>query len=170
MTVHTLANGCVVPLEELSLRQAKRHVELIAGAANATVCFRFIHDSDRSVEAIKAEGKLDLYWPAIEAYQAQGFGVFVVVNEGGDRADQITKIRAAFIDADGIPEPVEWHVPPDFRVVRDDLHWHAYWLVKDLAVGDFRQAQQRLSCFRCVGIACLAPRGGDTDGDTNCVR
>ena len=34
---------------------------------------------------------------------------------------------------------MEWHIEPDFIVKRDETHWHAYWLVDDMAVEDFRE-------------------------------
>jgi len=144
-TVHNFPLAPTIPLDALSLEQAERHVALVAGSGEAMVCLRLIHDSDRDAEAIKLEGSVRGLWPEIEARQAQGFGVFVVVNEGGHKASEITRIRAAFIDADGLPLPNEWHVRPAFLVQRDDTHWHAYWPVAGLAVEDFRDTQQRLA-------------------------
>jgi hypothetical protein len=142
--VQVLPGGEAIPFDAMSLKQAQRHVELIAGSPDAEVFFRFIHDSDRSAPAIPVKGTVAQLWSGIQARQAQGYGVFFVVNEGGGRAKEITRIRAAFVDADGIPEPVDWHVAPDFMVRRDELHWHAYWPLKGLPVEEFRDAQQRL--------------------------
>jgi hypothetical protein len=136
-------------LDAMDRRQAERMIELIAGSRFASVCFRLIHEQDRDAEAVKFEGKLDQYWSGIEARQGSGYGAFFVINEGGDRSNQITKVRGCFIDADNRREPEEWewHVKPDFVVRRDETHWHAYWLVSDLPVERFREVQKRLAAY-----------------------
>jgi hypothetical protein len=97
-------------------------------------------------------GTLDQVWDDLvahqngTAYEGQegGWGVFVVVNEGGRNKKSITRVRALFIDGDGIPLPLRWHCEPDFIVQRDETHWHAYWLVDDCPVEAFEAAQKRL--------------------------
>ncbi len=130
---------------ELNMNAAQRHIELISGTSDAAVRFRLIHDRDKTKPAIKLRGSLWDCWPDIEAAQSNGYGVFVVVNEGGDTDAEISEIRAIFIDADNVAMVERWHVPPDFVVQRDDLHWHAYWLITDLPVAQFRQLQKRLA-------------------------
>jgi hypothetical protein len=131
----------------LSLADAERYIELLTGRADTVMCWRFIHDHDRSADAIKADSAIRLIWPGIVAHQNEGFGVFAVVNEGGQSAREITRVRAMFIDADGIPFPLFWHQPPAFRVVRDELHWHAYWPVTDMPVEGFKEGQRRAAAF-----------------------
>ena len=59
--------------------------------------------------------------------------------------DEITSVRALFIDEDGTKRsPETWHASPDFVVRRDETHWHAYWRVADLGTAEFREAQRRL--------------------------
>ncbi|HEX3920068.1 MAG TPA: AAA family ATPase [Caulobacteraceae bacterium] len=127
------------------LALARRHVEMIAGSPDATVNVRLIHARDRDREAHRLNGSLAGLWPEIEAAQSDGFDVFVVVNEGGDRDEDISRVRAVFVDADDVPMPGAWHAKPDFIVRRDATHWHAYWRVEGLAVEDFRDAQKRLA-------------------------
>ncbi len=133
----------------LALRrdQASRHVELLTGSADASVCLRLIHDSDRAATAVNLDGTLTQHWPRIVAAQAEGFGVFLVINRGGHRSEDITHIRAQFIDADDAPMPEEWewHLAPDFTVRRDPTHWHAYWRAADIAPADFKACQRRLA-------------------------
>jgi len=76
-----------------------------------------------------------------------GAGIFVTVNRTdgrGRRAENITGIRALFVDGDNRSKPDPWHLKPDLLVVRDALHWHAYWLCRDLPVNEFCNAQKRL--------------------------
>jgi len=90
-------------------------------------------------------GTLTDLWPEIKIAQTEGYGVFVVVNEGGHDDDSITGIRAVFIDGDDIPMPKTWHVQPSFFVQRSATQWHAYFFVRDMPVESFRPAQLRLA-------------------------
>lgn len=72
-------------------------------------------------------------------------GVFVTVNETdlrGRRATNVRSVRALFIDTDGFI-PQSWHLEPSI-VVRSNNGIHAYWLVDDCSLDDFRDAQKRL--------------------------
>lgn len=124
---------------------AARHVELLTGDPETPMHLRFLHDSDKSKPAATRFGAIKSLRHEIEAFQAQGYGAFLVPNEGGNTDAEITNVRAVFVDADGIPLPDRWHVKPDFLVQRDATHWHAYWLVADLPVERFREVQQRLA-------------------------
>jgi hypothetical protein len=125
---------------------ARAHVELLTANPNATIRLRLIHDSDRNAPAQLLYGRLDELWPQIDAAQAGGYGVFVVVNEGGNSDAEISCVRAVFVDADDVLlSKIKWHVPPDFIVQRDATHWHAYWRVNSLEVERFRDVQKRLA-------------------------
>lgn len=125
---------------------AERFVELLTGWADTDVCLRLIHDRE-DAPAIKLRGTVNELWPQVEAAPAQGRGVFIVVNEGGDTDEDITGIRALFIDGDDIPLPQdwEWHQPPDWTVSRGPERWHAYWRVADCTPAQFSEAQKRLA-------------------------
>jgi len=125
---------------------ALRHVELVAGLPDATIDVRLIPDADKSKPTRKLRGTLHDLWSEIDAAQADGYGVFLVVNDGGNADADTTEIRAAFIDADGTSlAAVAWHLAPDFLVQRSDAHWHAYWRTVDLPVPQFRDVQKRLA-------------------------
>ena len=102
------------------IQTARRYVEALTGDADAPMNVRLIHDSDKSMPAAKRHGTVASLGPEIEAFQAQGYGVFVVVvNEGGNSDQEITGVRVGFVDADGIPLPDKWHLQPDFIIQRD---------------------------------------------------
>jgi hypothetical protein len=122
---------------------ATRHIELLTGSADTPVCARMLHPGDGS--ARKLSGTIEDLWPTILDAQAKGFDAYVVVSEGGQRGEDITQIRAVFVDADGIPIPKTWHLEPSFLVVRDATHWHAYWLTDDVTVAQFSEVQKRLA-------------------------
>lgn len=126
---------------------AARQIELLTGSPETPCNFRLIHDKGRAAPARKLYGSLDAVWPAIAEANGQGYGVFIVPNEGGDADADITKVRALFIDADNAPPPDAFHMPPSFIVRRDETHWHAYWTCDDLSPGEFKQAQKRLITY-----------------------
>jgi hypothetical protein len=72
--------------------------------------FRLIHDTDRTRPAVKLYGTLDQHLQQLLRMNAQGYGVFLVVNRTdgqGQSAQNITRVRAVFTDQDsaGIPDP-----------------------------------------------------------------
>jgi hypothetical protein len=126
---------------------AARHIELLTGDPGASLCFRMFGGS--YPQGRNLNGTLAQVWDEIVAGQEQGAQVFVLPNAGGHTDAEITAIRPLFIDMDGKLLPDSWHVEPDFDflVIRDDTHWHAYWLVQDMDVGDFKAAQRRLAAY-----------------------
>lgn len=135
-----------VPKTQLDFAAASRFIELIAGP-DASVWFRLIHDKDKSMPAILLFGTLSEHMQRIKTAQGEGYGAFMVINEGGNKDAEITNVRAVFIDADDTQLPASWHVPPDFIVQRDDSHWHAYWIANDFPVEEFKSMQKRLAEF-----------------------
>jgi hypothetical protein len=131
------------PLDDLEA--AFRHAELLTGSRDTKMHARCIHDQNRKAPAHKLFGNIENLWAEMQAKQEAGYGVFIVVNEGGDTDTAIINVRAVFVDADDVPLPTTWHVAPDFFVQRDATHWHAYWRVLDLAPADFSRIQKRLA-------------------------
>ena len=123
-------------------RPAQQHVRLLTGSADTPINVRMIYG--QGGHAYSLSGPVADLWPQIEAGQAKGYNAYLVVNEGGDDDASITRVRAVFIDADGLPMPKAWHAEPDFIVTRDATHWHAYWVVTNLQVDGFKTAQRRL--------------------------
>lgn len=124
----------------------ERQIEILTGSKDAEICIRLIHDKIRDHSAArKLQGNIQNLWPEIERAQEDGFGVFLVVNGGGQRDADINEIRAAFIDGDDIPMPSSWHVEPSFFVKRSATRWHAYWLAEQMDVAQFENLQKRLA-------------------------
>ena len=95
---------------------------------------------------------------------ANGAGVFVTVNETdgtGRKAANIIRVRALFVDLDGSPlEPVMEHaIAPNITIESSPRRFHAYWLVEDCPLDQFKPAQQRLALQFCGDKAvCDLPR------------
>ena len=80
-------------------------------------------------------------------HNERGAAAYVVVNDGGDVDADISRIRAVFADLDGAPlEPVErCGLEPHVIVETSPGKYHAYWIVRDLPVTEFRGVQRRIA-------------------------
>lgn len=93
---------------------------------------------------------LQQYADALAADNAAGRGVFVVVNEGGHKGAEITRVRAVFADLDGAPlEPVlACALLPHIVVESSPGRFHAYWLCDGLPLAQFADVQRSIAaCF-----------------------
>lgn len=100
----------------------------------------------------------------LAALNQQGAGVFMCINEtngNGRKAENVTRVRALFVDLDGAPlRPVLEHTsPPDIIVESSPGKWHAYWRVQDCPLDQFKPAQQKLAAlFHGDPSVCDLPR------------
>ncbi len=81
-------------------------------------------------------GSFDEHTQKLKKLNEAGAGVFVAVNETdgkGRRKDNITRVRALFVDLDGAPiEPVQSAPTPAHIIVASSPgKYHAYWRVTD---------------------------------------
>ena len=92
-------------------------------------------------------GTLDQHAAALAADNAVGRGCFVVINEGGHKAADITRTRALFADLDGADlEPVlAGPLLPHIVVESSPARWHCYWLCDGLPLDQFRGVQQAIA-------------------------
>ncbi|MCL1857675.1 MAG: phage/plasmid primase, P4 family [Oscillospiraceae bacterium] len=94
-------------------------------------------------------GKIGTLTDTLRKHNAQNRGIFFVVNYGGDSDAEITRINAVFVENDSlsIDEQIrqleEFSLPPSL-MVKTAKSVHAYWLVKDAPVSDFRRLQKKL--------------------------
>ncbi len=107
------------------LKFSETQVRLLTGHPDTPMHIRLIHDSERSAPASKLYGTVRERWREIERGQDAGYGVFIVVNGGGDDDASITNFRAVFIDADGRPRyGTDKSVHNPSRVMRLAGTWH----------------------------------------------
>lgn len=81
---------------------------------------------------------------------AQGAGVFVMVNRGdgaGRKAGNVQAIRAVFLDLDGAPLAPVMNAPilPSIVCESSPGKHHAYWPVAEMPLADFPSAQRALA-------------------------
>lgn len=96
------------------------------------------------------QGSFAQHAPVLAQINAQGAGVFVMVNEGdqkGRKKENVIRARALFVDLDGSPLAPVVHaaVKPHLVVESSPGRYHAYWLVKDCALDQFPQLQAALA-------------------------
>lgn len=99
----------------------------------AAFAFRVLPEgAESSAKASNYVGTVEQLLPVLEQKNSQGCGVFVAINEGGQRASDITRVRAVFADTDGAPlEPIVAALKPHIIVESSPGRWHVYWLVAD---------------------------------------
>lgn len=79
----------------------------------------------------------------------QGAGIFLMVNEGdlkGRKTENVIRVRALFADLDGVPvEPVlNAKLKPHMVIESSPCRYHAYWLVHDCPLDQFKRLQKAL--------------------------
>jgi hypothetical protein len=116
-------------------------------------CFQTFDDSkarrDRTLTKI-LHGTLAEHAAELERLNQKGAGIFVTVNEtdgAGRMNENITRVRALYVDLDGAPlGPVQAHkVHPHIVIETSPGRWHAYWRVDGMALEHFTPAQEALS-------------------------
>lgn len=102
-------------------------------------------------------GSFEEHSPELARLNELGAGIFVMVNAGdgivhdGSKtcrtAANVIRIRALFVDLDGAPiGPVLTSGRlPDWVVQSSPGKWHAYWIVDDCRLDQFRSAQTALA-------------------------
>lgn len=92
-------------------------------------------------------GTLYEHWDTLTRASQSGAGVFVTVNETdrqGRKTANITRVRAVFVDTDGADiEPIR-AAQPHILVESSPGNYHAYWLVSDAPLDEFKGAQKAM--------------------------
>lgn len=116
----------------------------------SSFCFRvFDDDEDRKDKSRARKFNGDLTKLAYELGKAneQGCGVFAVVNDGGQDAASIVRVRSVFADLDGAPlDPVlTCGLEANLIVESSPGKYHAYWLVNGLSLEQFSGVQRAIA-------------------------
>lgn len=127
--------------------QANAFLKLLDRQAD-TFVFRVLPEgAGNGVKPSNHTGRIADLWPKLEQMNNQGGGVFVTINEGGRRANEITRVRAVFADTDGAPlEPIKAALEPHIVVESSPNRWHVYWLVQpDFPLDQFGAVQAAIA-------------------------
>jgi len=92
-----------------------------------------------------------------------GAGIFVTVGRtdgSGRKKENITGIRAVFLDLDGVPLPEEWPLKPHLIIESSPGKYHAYWWVESgFPMDQFESTQKAIAAkFNGDKAVCDLPR------------
>lgn len=132
--------GGTAPASQQDYAHASAYVTLLTGRdpAAAEIDARIIHDSNKGQLAQSRRGTLLQLWPWMTAAQAQGYGVFVNINEMdglGHKLENVRAIRAHAVDLDGLDARQQIELAgqsspsPAFAVMTSPGKAHVYWCV-----------------------------------------
>lgn len=129
---------------------AERFLTLLAEGEEVT--FQTVDDSKPQRRDLTEvlHGDLDSRWDELAALNQRGAGVFVTVNATdlkGRRAENITQVRAFFVDLDDTPLDVIRSAPlqPHMTIESSPGRYHAYWMVDGATLEQFKPVQQHLA-------------------------
>lgn len=149
---------------EIDFTEANTFLEAFADA-DASHVFQLLPERDGLTgNAPSYVGRFDDLREQLADGNANGFGVFVTVNEcqGPRKAENIRSIRAVFVDLDGAPlEPALQAEPPPQIIVESSAgRWHVYWVVDgSVPLEEFRPLQKALATkFGGDPMVCDLPR------------
>ena len=98
------------------------------------------------------QGIFNQHKQALAALNAKGAGVYVTVNQTdlkGRKEANIVKVRALFVDLDGSPIQPILDLPEDLQphiiIESSPNRYHAYWLVNNCTLEEFKPLQQALA-------------------------
>ena len=151
------------PLQTAALQpdfqEAERFLNALGGSG-AEYTFQTFDDSPekRKGLAIIRHGSLQTHWPELVRANRAGAGVFVCVNQTdgkGRKAENVTGIRALYIDLDGAPldpvtNPQITPFLPNIIVNSGGIgRYHCYWIIDNCPIEQFTHFQKQLiSRFR----------------------
>jgi hypothetical protein len=156
-----------------NLDEAARFLSLLDEGAEG-FCFRVFDDDEARKDphrARKLNGEVDQLGGVLARANEDRCGVFVVVNEGGQDASSIRRVRAVFADLDGAPlDPVlACGLEPHVIVESSPGKWHVYWLVDGLALDQFTGVQRRIAAeFSADPVIIDLPRVMRVPGFAHC--
>ncbi len=128
-----------------NIEEARQFLQALGGPTE----FRTFSDRDKSKKGLNRTipGNFEDLEQQLVDLNDRGAGVFVVVNEGGQTDDAISKVRAVFADFDGTDIPESFALPPSITIQSStDNKVHVYWLVDgDFPLTSFTPMQQTIA-------------------------
>ena len=149
-TIPDSSNTAAKPtgLQSPDFELAQRFLTLLA--EDQQVTFQTFDDTGdkRAALARILHGDLESHGKELARLNSLGAGVFVTVNRTdlqGRTAENVTRVRAVFLDLDGPPLPTSFPLDPHLVVSSHPGNYHVYWLVDDLPREEFRSVQTALA-------------------------
>jgi putative DNA primase/helicase len=137
---------------EPNLAEAERFLTLLDEEAEQFTFVTFDDDSSRKDRGLTREltGTFEQHAAELASRNRAGAGVFVTINatDGrGRKAENVTRVRAVFVDLDCAPlEPVlDCALEPHLVVETSPRRYHAYWLVQGAPLDEFSAVQAAIA-------------------------
>ena len=150
MTDYSRSNPVLSP----SFEEAELFLQALAGKDTAYTFQTFDDVKNRQDKTLARiyQGTFNQHKAALAALNAKGAGVYVTVNQTdlkGRSLANIVKVRSLFVDLDGSPiQPIK-DLPEDLQphiiIESSPNRWHAYWLVNNCELDQFKPLQQALA-------------------------
>ncbi len=151
------------------LDQARRFLHALDPTTTTEFVFQTLDDnSERDDDRLRQvlHGGLERRLDELIHLNTRGAGIFVTINRATPNrrrrlAEDITKVRAVFLDLDGAPlQPVLDHpFTPHIVNLTSPGKYHAYWLVDDVPLDQFAGIQEALAeRFNGDPVVCDLPR------------
>ncbi|AFZ33571.1 MULTISPECIES: DUF3987 domain-containing protein [Cyanophyceae] len=135
--------------------QATAHLEALGYQPGHAVYIRaFLSKEDPRYAPNTGRKAERLNWEQVERWQAQGYGVYIVVNGGGHKDEDVKSCRAIFCEFDD--RPIEdqinfWQnlgIPEPSLQIATRKSVHTYWVFdKPIAVEQWRELQTALLTY-----------------------
>ena len=130
------------------------YISSLTGNPNTECDWRIINDRNAGKMGINLRGSLTAVASQLEAYNQQGYGIFMTVNAmnptGPRTLENVAYIRAHVVDLDDIisaqdsyQRAVKSGMPPHFAVQSSQGKFHLYWLVEPYKDNEFYSLHQR---------------------------
>jgi len=119
-----------------SMAQSKFFLQLL-DPATTRFCFRTFDDkkgAERTGLLSKRDGTVGQHTAQLRELNDAEAGIYVVVNEGGQTDNDITRVRAVFADIDNVDipyEPIAEALTPHCVIESSPGKHHIYWLAPD---------------------------------------
>ncbi|WP_420587927.1 DNA-primase RepB domain-containing protein [Marivita sp.] len=121
---------------------ARAFLKMLDPHANSFYFRKLPDNASSQVSPRNLDGKLKEVLVQLQRANRAGGGAFVVINEGGHKDGDITRVRAVFADTDGAPvEPIIDALEPHMVVETSPKKYHVYWLVADFPLDQFKPVQ-----------------------------
>lgn len=114
-------------------------------------CFQSFSDSSKNPALVRTlHGTFAEHQAQLARLNEAGAGVFVTVNKTdgrGRKTENITGVRAIFLDLDGAALPEGWPIEPHLIIETSPARFHCYWLVssEDFPLDRFEPVQKAIA-------------------------
>lgn len=164
--VEIMIDGTINRAVKPELSMAKHFLTLLDDVQE-----KFVFEIIEEPKPLSSSPHIQRYFGSFEEHQEklkkanlEGYGVFVAINatDGkGRKKENVTKVRALFVDLDGSPlQPIlDCNLEPHIIIESSPSRFHAYWFIENVPLEKFESIQKSLAKqFSGDSSVCDLPR------------